>query len=232
MNGAAILLVTATLGVDFGWKSLPNDEVEYIIQIEPALLESLENGEPIASELLPEVRGNVRRFRVQIGSAPLPREAVMRRLRPRTSDVAVEEPAAKQAKHEAPAIPAPKLDVGPGPKLDAGPPPKLDAHPPEPERYREPEPAQVADSKTAAVLTKASDSPPAESKPQSLADTSASSASSLPGRSDHWLIGGAVALFVSLGANLYLGWLLTTIRRNYHQLVDSLYARNTTSSAV
>ena len=220
MNGAALLLVTATLGVDFGWKALPNDEVEYIIQIEPALLESLENGEPIASELLPEVRGNVRRFRVQIGNAPLPREAVMRRLRPRTSDVAIEEPAAKQAKHEAPAIPAPKLDAGPSPR------------PPEPDRYREPEPTPLADGKTAAVFAKAADLPNPQSKPVPPAEAPATASPGGPVRPDRWLIGAAVALFVSLGANLYLGWLLTTFRHKYHQLVDSLYVRSTTSSTV
>jgi hypothetical protein len=225
MNGAAILLVTATLGVDFGWKALPDDEVEYIIQIEPALLESLENGEPIASELLPEVRGNVRRFRVQIGNAPLPREAVMRQLRPRTTEIAETPPAEKQAKHEAPAIPAPKLDGGPLPR------------PPEPDRYREPEPTQIANEKTAAFFAKTVDPPEKEPKPAPSAEgpsaeTPATATPAGPARPDRWLIGAAVALFVSLGANLYLGWLLTTFRQKYHQLVDSLYVRNTTSSTV
>ena len=213
MNGAAILLVTATLGVDFGWKALPNDEVEYIIQIEPALLESLENGEPIASELMPEVRGNVRRFRVQIGNAPLPREAVMRRLRPRTSDVAVDEPAAKQAKHEAPAIAAPKLDEGAIPKA------------PEPDRTAaEDSPRRHGGTEVLKVVN----APAVASTPEKAVEASASPA--LPGSSGQWLVGGAIALFISLGANLYLGWLLTTIRRNYHQLVDTVYARNTTSA--
>jgi hypothetical protein len=214
MNGAAILLVTATLGVDFGWKSLPDDEVEYIIQIEPALLESLENGEPIHSELLPEVRGNVRRFRIQIGNAPLPREAVMRRLRPRTGDVADAQPPAKQAAHEAPAIAAPKLDEGPRPK------------PPEPERVAaDDSPPRSGGTEVLKVVN----APAVESEQKKSIEASASAP--VPGGSSQWLIGGAVALFVSLGANLYLGWLLATIRRNYHQLVDTVYARNTASGS-
>jgi hypothetical protein len=206
MHSAAFLLVAATLGVDFGWKALPNDEVEYIIQIEPALLDSLENGEAVFSELLPEVRANVRRLRIQVGNQPLPREAVSRRLRPRTSDVESDATETKQARHETPAIQAPKLDESP-------------PRPPAPDRNGETETGREAEKPIAA-----------ESKPEVKADMSSSVAPAAPERPDNWLIAAMVALFVSLGANLYLGWVVTSVRRNYHKLVDSLYARNTSGS--
>jgi hypothetical protein len=46
--------------------------MEYIIQIEPELLAALQKGEAIISEIHPDATG-IRRFRIQIGSAPLPR---------------------------------------------------------------------------------------------------------------------------------------------------------------
>jgi hypothetical protein len=208
MNSAVLLLAPIFFGVDFGWKALPEDEVEYIIQIEPALLESLENGEPIFSELAPEVRGKVRRFRIQVGNQPLPRESVMRRLRPRTSDVANDESQTKQATHEAPAIVAPKLDAAPSlsPSTPDGP----------------------AD---ATAVAKAADLPaPDPTPPPVKAELVSSENTPSPSRTDNWLIAGAAALCASLGANFYLGWVVTSVRRKYHQLVDSVYARNSTPS--
>jgi hypothetical protein len=77
MNSLAILVVTATLGVDYGWHHTPDGQLEYLIQIEPGLLRSLENGVDVTSEMMPEVRGNVRRFRISVGTGPLPRETIV-----------------------------------------------------------------------------------------------------------------------------------------------------------
>jgi len=72
MQGLAIVLAAASLGVDYGWQTTDDGTLEYIIQIEPELLIALQKGEPIVSEIHPDAAG-VRRFRIQIGSQPLPR---------------------------------------------------------------------------------------------------------------------------------------------------------------
>jgi hypothetical protein len=72
MNGIAVLLSLAAVGVDYGWQPGADGQLEYIIQIEPTLLRSLESGKEIVSEIHPEARG-VRRFRVRVGSGALPR---------------------------------------------------------------------------------------------------------------------------------------------------------------
>lgn len=77
MNSLAILVVTATLGVDYGWHHTPDGQLEYLIQLEPSLVRSLENGVDVTSEMMPEVRGNVRRFRISVGTGPLPRETIV-----------------------------------------------------------------------------------------------------------------------------------------------------------
>jgi hypothetical protein len=73
MHALAILLTTAALGVDFGWQGQDDGQTEYIIQIEPELIESLAEGQEITSEIHPEA-GDVRRFSIRIGTGPVPRE--------------------------------------------------------------------------------------------------------------------------------------------------------------
>lgn len=70
-----VLLLAAATGVDYGWRHTEDGSLEYLIQIEPGLLRALAEGEPIVSEIHPDARG-VTRFRVFVGNAQLPREAV------------------------------------------------------------------------------------------------------------------------------------------------------------
>ncbi|MGM0488622.1 MAG: hypothetical protein ACQESR_17935 [Planctomycetota bacterium] len=72
MNGIVVLVSLAAIGIDYGWQPLPDGQLEYIVQIEPGLLEELKSGEEIVSEILPEAR-NVRRFRIRVGTGEVPR---------------------------------------------------------------------------------------------------------------------------------------------------------------
>lgn len=72
MNGIALLLAAATVGVDFGWQPSPDGGLEYIIQIEPVALAGLAEGHDILSQVDPYVR-NVRRFRIRVGTEDPPR---------------------------------------------------------------------------------------------------------------------------------------------------------------
>ncbi len=70
--GPMLLLAAASFGVDFGWQPIAGGGVEYIIQIEPELLESLASGRAdIVSEIPPFLRG-VRSYRITVGTGPLP----------------------------------------------------------------------------------------------------------------------------------------------------------------
>lgn len=74
MFAMAIVMAATATGVDYGWQTNDHGELEYIIQLEPALVEALLAGELIRSEIPPVVEG-VRSFRIQVGRDPLPREA-------------------------------------------------------------------------------------------------------------------------------------------------------------
>lgn len=75
MNGFALLVATAVMGVDYGWQPDASGQLEYIIQIEPMTLIALREGHDIVSQIDPYVR-NVRRFRLRVGTDPVPRRGL------------------------------------------------------------------------------------------------------------------------------------------------------------
>lgn len=72
MNGFALLLATAVLGVDYGWQPASDGQLEYIIQIEPITLIALREGQEVVSQIDPLAR-DVRRFRIRVGTDVVPR---------------------------------------------------------------------------------------------------------------------------------------------------------------
>ncbi len=72
MNGLLLLVAAATTGVDVGWQPLAGGGYEYIIQIEPEALAAMQQGRDVVSDLPPELR-NIRRYRITIGTGPVPR---------------------------------------------------------------------------------------------------------------------------------------------------------------
>jgi hypothetical protein len=73
MDAVAIMLAAASLGVDYGWQRAGDGELEYIIQIEPSLLDVLRLGQEISSQIHPAAKG-VKRFRIRVGSGEVPKE--------------------------------------------------------------------------------------------------------------------------------------------------------------
>jgi len=72
MHAGCLLIALATVGVETGWQPLDRGGLEYIIQLEPSLLDALRSGESITSEIPLAVRG-VRRYRIVVGRDPVPR---------------------------------------------------------------------------------------------------------------------------------------------------------------
>ena len=75
MNGLIVFVATAALGVEFGYQPATDGGLEYIVQVEPELIESMEEGLEITSDIPPEA-SNVSRIRVRIGKGMLPRNAL------------------------------------------------------------------------------------------------------------------------------------------------------------
>lgn len=70
MTGLLVCLSAAAMGVEYGWQPVAGGGIEYIIQIEPALLDSLTAGRDVFSDLPSSV--NVRRYRITVGNERLP----------------------------------------------------------------------------------------------------------------------------------------------------------------
>jgi len=121
-----ILLAAAVVGVDYGWQPRAGGGFEYIIQIEPEMLDSLSNGEDIVSDLPPYLRG-VRSYRITVGSGEVPRLgtpplATPERDTPATSSQADTNQPATPPTFEVVDDPAetPRLEFTPGPVVDRG----------------------------------------------------------------------------------------------------------------
>lgn len=232
MNSLAIFVAAATLGVDYGWQYAPNGQLEYLIQIEPALLDSMENGLDVASELLPEVRG-VRKFRISVGNKKLPRETIVQ--------ASAQEPARSDPAAGANRPPLDKsrpVGEAPGDRPRDG--PRNDyadrSSPIRPAPLERDEPDRVEPSGGRPIEQSAAkpsgadagaDSPSSEmSRLTGDSEKSAGSAASADdGSLSPWFVGTIVALCASLGANFYQGWNLKSARRRYYQLVDRLGLR-------
>ena len=71
MTGLLVCLSAAALGVDYGWQPIAGGGIEYVIQIEPQMLESLKQGEGVSSALPPGAK-DIRRYRIMVGDGRLP----------------------------------------------------------------------------------------------------------------------------------------------------------------
>lgn len=70
MTGIVLCLSAAAMGVDYGWQPVEGG-IEYIIQIEPQLVDSLKAGRDIFSDL-PKTAQRVRSYRITVGKGRLP----------------------------------------------------------------------------------------------------------------------------------------------------------------
>lgn len=71
MTGFLVCLSAAALGVDYGWQPIAGGGIEYVIQIEPQMLDALMRGEDVSSAL-PAGAQNIRRYRIMVGDSTLP----------------------------------------------------------------------------------------------------------------------------------------------------------------
>lgn len=91
MNGVALLVTAAVLGVDYGWQPTADGQLEYIIQVEPVTLIALRGGQELVSQIDPYVR-HVRRFRLRVGTELVPRRGTPPRQPPAPAAAAAPPP--------------------------------------------------------------------------------------------------------------------------------------------
>ncbi len=217
MCGNIACIAAVLFGVDVGWQPLPEGGLEYIVQIEPELLETLRSGQPIQSDL-PSRLKDIRAYRIVVGTAELPRE-----LPPEEVD---SPESAAGAGREPPTDPFAR---SPGassswPNLSGSLPPlgQPEAQPPTtPERIHPAPDSTPIDAQAAGYLEQSSATPQTESKsPSEQQAVRRESPQETPEKPWTSLIVTMFTLFGSLGANLYLGWITWNTRSRYRSLVE------------
>jgi hypothetical protein len=102
MNGIGLLLLLAMAGQvgpgtekDYGWEYAPDGVLQYIVQISPQKAEMMKQksiqfpqGQPVTSEIPPELVGKIGQVKIYIGNEILPRNPSIEELRrfPRVGD--------------------------------------------------------------------------------------------------------------------------------------------------
>jgi hypothetical protein len=85
MNGIALLLIAATLGVEYDWHTTDDGQIEYVLIVEPDFLTSLADGSEIRSSVPPELE-SVHRLCIRIAQPAkggvLPRPTAPRKVTP------------------------------------------------------------------------------------------------------------------------------------------------------
>jgi len=199
MIAITTFIAACVIGVETGWQPIEEDQLEYIIRIEPQLIEAMRGGESVVSEIPPQLRG-VRRYRIVVGDAdtdgrPLPRI----NLTPMASEPPTEDLEADGQRSKSDDSPKQAAAVDRSRKLLE--PNFLDLVEDGVQRAT----AEWASPKVSREL--AGDEP-LDSEP-------------IVAAKPWWPLSLAlVGLFVSLGGNVYLTWITLDTRGQYRKLLD------------
>lgn len=217
MSGVTILLAATAIGVDYGWQPTDDGDLEYIIQIEPSLLEALREGDELKNAIPRQIQG-VTRFRIVVGNQTLPRVGEL----PRQPEPPVEpeEPRGDGQFQPLPDHDSFLPDLG-GDLLV--PPPATEEKP-----EVDPPPAVLnldPDSKEIQPAAFVEADPPTESAIPTNSPTEANAGAETGATKPRpWmpLLLTALILFASIGLNVYLVWIARGLYLRYRTAVADL----------
>jgi hypothetical protein len=195
MTGAAtLLLVALATGIQWGWQPMDKGGIEYIVQVEPQLVDSFRK-EGFTSEIPPGMR-DIRRIRIVVGDGAVPHQGEV--LQPAVAT----NPPVHAAEQAADITPPKRLPDGvPSLPLKSG------------------VTGEMARTASAAEPPKAGGSTEPAHDAAPAAPTAASPASQRPWLALLAVVGGLV---VSLSGNVYLGWVHWGTRSRYLGLVRQM----------
>jgi len=223
MHAVMTLVAATAVSIGAGWQKLPTGGYEYIIQIEPEAVNSLMAGEQFTSQIPPEVR-DVRSYRILVGRGQLPRDAPPPPeipLGPPPTDPTLNlgPPPAVSSNDAAPTTESPALQPGEGGDVTpaGGASPHVGIH------SDDAAAAAAAARQTAygsgqppegAHLPKGEGTDPSAMLPKDPPEAKTASAAMWPP-----LFGSLLALFASVGGNVFLGWTAVNMRGRYKALL-------------
>lgn len=203
----AVFLGAACLGIEVGWRPLPDGGTEYVIRVSPEELADLKLGDVIAASDIPPDLPPIKSYRIEVG-----RGAVERRVPPPGSTVleTPENAAAANSQRPAPSATIPLVSTEPAA------PQAMDRSPAAPPKESQDSADQVQGS------AKATEGNPSrqtqDEQPRSTTgEDRVESQTKNPDSLIHTLaISGMTASFAAV---LYIGWVAWEYRRKYLELL-------------
>jgi hypothetical protein len=239
MTSVAILTAVAALGVHWGWQPVAGGGIEYIIRIDPFLVDSMKDGHDVFSDL-PATLPAIRSYRVTVSEQPVPHEGEPP---PRSQSVSAARPPSDATSQptlasDEPNTPATGSRLFPPPKPTTPVAPlsassgsmsqhfaRQPAASSAPAKSAE-QGAQRVDRSPAPVQSSAAvrtSTPATASQPaQTNAPTPTNSQASEPAKSWPALAGALIVMFASLAANAWLVWIALEFRAKYLAQVAKL----------
>ena len=207
MCGTAICVVMMAVGIDVGWQPLPGGGVEYIIQIEPEMLDTLRGGEDLGSDIPPNL--DVRSYRITVGNGKLPRKEPAEPAAAPTEMPKSKMPDPTKSLFNDPFFGSSKSTGSPSDSSPSDTPGKLP-----PDAASKPLPHQQVTF----------EKPTLDKVPQETQTPAGVATSEEPARPWWALTMALVILFGSLGGNLYLCWIAFDARSRYRGLLEKYLA--------
>ncbi len=225
MNALILMVASTTVGINFGYQPTGDGGLEYIIQVEPDFCQSFPD-KGISSEVPREMLNSIHRFRIVVGNDQLPRENLPPAMRTiqtpaNTYPIRPISPDVNSQNSFPPATSRPPLDnpLQPRPIAPAQDPDSFNplGNRPSEDRTRQQNPLDRRDS-----TTEASERPklPTFADDKNTQRFTGYATAAEPERQWWALTTTLVALFASLGGNLYQGLAHFNLRQRYQSLVE------------
>ncbi|GAB4131081.1 hypothetical protein [Thermopirellula anaerolimosa] len=220
-SALSVLLGIACLGIEVGWRPLPDGGMEYVIRVSPEELADLKLGDIIAASDVPPGLPSIRSYRIEVGRGPVERRtppfspaitdtpavpgspAALDDQRSTPSDGTLPSPTIPLVFTE-PAVPRPMEASPPASTQGAAqgtPSPETTASPPNSQKAEAAQPQEGRETQ-----------PPADSSPPPPEKSTANSNSLM----NTLALSGMTASFAAV---LYIGWVAWEYRRKYLELL-------------
>jgi hypothetical protein len=240
LNSASLLVILATVGIQWGWEPGAGGGNTYIVQVEPELIDTFRD-QGFSSDVPPELR-DIRRIEIRVGSGALPHQGETAFKVPDkvtgdatkpprldaapadSGDTRAPSDAAKATDDRGAAKQLPKTaDAAPLHAASAKSAEQASFHTAEPSAaHRDGQSSASATSTTADSHSAPRDDATASQPARSPSETDPAESRDSANTPSIPLLSALGALIVSGAGNLYLGWVHLGTRRRYREVVGQL----------
>lgn len=205
MTEKVLFLILSVIGIDPGWERLPDGGWRYYIQLDEENLKALRNGEPLESDVPPQLE-KIRTYRIVFAGPPVPRDPL---------------PTSSPQRWATPSD-------GPNAPSESNSKPFFRGPLPQGGSAEQKRPADKASGEKSGFPSKTASSAsgqgfPTQTLPATAVEGATPSGPSSGSAKPWWPLSMAIAVACAcFGGMVYTSWLAWDYRRKYHQLWDQM----------